>query len=85
MFRTTQYTDYTYHDVGHSERVIAKLEKLTSGLTSSERPLNKHEVFILLAAAYLHDVGMQYAGQNLSRDEIRDRHAELSYEMNVEA
>jgi len=34
------------------------LEKLTDGLSSSEN-LNETEIFYLLSAAYLHDVGMQ--------------------------
>ncbi|MBN1814790.1 MAG: tetratricopeptide repeat protein [Anaerolineae bacterium] len=48
-----QYTDHT---IGHSLRVISILEKLCSIL---EDPLTDDEVYVLLCAAFLHDVGMQ--------------------------
>jgi hypothetical protein len=73
---------YTDHTVAHSERVIALLDGLTAGMMATDRRLCTTEVFVLLAAAYLHDVGMQnerYAGGDL--EEIRAIHHELSAEM----
>lgn len=73
---------FTDHAVSHSERVIALLDGLTAGMMATEKHLSPTEVFILLAAAYLHDVGMQnekFAGGDL--DEIRAHHNEQTAEM----
>jgi hypothetical protein len=48
---------YTLHGLDHSNSVIQILEKLIDGLNSEEK-LNETEIFCLLSAAYLHDVGM---------------------------
>ncbi|MGB2841424.1 MAG: hypothetical protein WBC40_02920 [Halobacteriota archaeon] len=48
---------YTLHGLDHSNSVIQILEKLIGGLNSEEK-LNETEIFCLLSAAYLHDVGM---------------------------
>lgn len=47
---------YTKHGLDHSKRIIEILEKL---LDAYPNLLNVHERFILLAAVYLHDIGMQ--------------------------
>ena len=73
---------YTDHTVTHSERVIALLDGLTAGMMGTDERLSSSEVFVLLAAAYLHDVGMQderFAGGDLG--EIRARHNERTAEM----
>jgi len=81
---------YTDHTVAHSERVIALLDGLTAGMMQGEAPLSTGETFVLLAAAYLHDAGMQNEkfaggdplaspGQRL--DEIRAHHNEQTAEM----
>ena len=73
---------YTDHTVDHSERIIALLDGLTAGMMSTDKRLLPTEIFILLAAAYLHDIGMQnekFAGGNL--DEIRAHHSEQTAEM----
>lgn len=49
---------YTLHGLKHSNYVINVLEKLIRGLNPADS-LNDTETFCLLAAAYLHDVGMQ--------------------------
>jgi tetratricopeptide (TPR) repeat protein len=79
---------YTNHDVDHSERVIGILDKL---LDETPDMLNEHERFILLASAYLHDIGMQsptHAGlpqkieYSMSEKEtVRERHNESSAKM----
>jgi tetratricopeptide (TPR) repeat protein len=49
---------YTLHGLDHSNYVIKIIEKLIEGL-NTEDILNETEIFCLLSAAYLHDVGMQ--------------------------
>ena len=49
---------YTLHGLDHSNYVIQILEKLIDGLNPDE--LNEIEIFCLLSAALLHDVGMLY-------------------------
>lgn len=49
---------YTLHGLDHSNNVIKILEKLIDGLNPADN-LNETEIFCLLSAAYLHDVGMQ--------------------------
>ena len=81
---------YTDHTMAHSERVIALLDGLTAGVMRTDKWLSPTEVFVLLAAAYLHDIGMQNerfangdpstsSGQRL--EEIRAHHHEQTAEM----
>jgi len=80
---------YTDHGIEHSERVIENLSKLLEGHSDI---LNDYERFILLASAYLHDVGMQapsYAGIDRpsgdytinDKEIIREKHNEISAEI----
>jgi hypothetical protein len=74
---------YTEHGLGHSQRVIENLLEIDPTLS-----LNSHERFILLASAYLHDIGMQspphaglsrkshYTGEELEL--VREKHNETS-------
>ncbi len=43
----------------HSSNIIALLGQLLDHLQTTENKLTVHEVYILLAACYLHDIGMQ--------------------------
>lgn len=52
----TLLQDYTDHGPDHSERIIDILGAL---LKDHSNDLNDYERFILLASAYLHDIGMQ--------------------------
>lgn len=73
---------YTDHSVAHSERVIVLLDGLTAGQAATEKRLSPGEAWVLLAAAYLHDVGMQnerFAGGDV--EEIRAQHHEQTAEM----
>lgn len=73
---------YTDHSAAHSERIIALLDGLTAGMMQTEKRLAPGEAFVLVAAAHLHDIGMQderFAGGDL--EEIRARHHELTAEM----
>jgi formylglycine-generating enzyme required for sulfatase activity len=73
---------FTDHAVTHSERIITLLDGLTACMMETDKRLSSAESFILLAAAYLHDIGMQdgrFAGGDLER--IRDLHNEQTAEM----
>jgi HD-GYP domain-containing protein (c-di-GMP phosphodiesterase class II) len=79
---------YTKHGPDHSKRVIKVLGNLLEDY--SDR-LNDYERFILIASAYLHDIGMQspqhagllrkpeYAAEEM--EIIRKRHNEASAKM----
>ncbi|MCW3135971.1 MAG: HD domain-containing protein [Canidatus Methanoxibalbensis ujae] len=78
---------YTKHDITHSHEVIKLLDKI---LKCGNCVLNEHERFILLAAAYLHDIGMQFPkyiglppkSKNdytyEERERVREKHHEIS-------
>jgi hypothetical protein len=79
---------YTDHGPRHSKRVANLLGQIVDRFMETEHALSEHEVFILLAACYLHDIGMQYTWlkgrtQPLTKsdyDEIRESHPEKSFE-----
>ncbi len=73
---------YTDHTTAHSKRIITLLDGLTAGMMATSKRLSPTEIYILLAAAYLHDIGMQnerFASGNL--DDIRTQHNKLTAEM----
>lgn len=61
------HTYYTLHGMKHSDAVINILDLLVDGLNSEDQ-LEEIEIFCLLSAAYLHDVGMQ---RKYPDDEVR--------------
>lgn len=83
---------YTNHGIDHSERIIEVLGNVLEGHSDQ---LNDYEKFILLASAYLHDIGMQspqHSGldkkteYNLNEFEIiRNNHNEASAKMIIES
>ena len=73
--------DFTDHGIEHSERMINLLEKLGKDNIFSNKKtvgLNETEVFILLAAIYLHDIGMQISEE--SKLENFARETGISYD-----
>jgi len=81
---------FTNHDPVHSREVIFILGQLLRPLEGTKAFLSKHELFVLLASAYLHDIGMQFLKwedipiEKLTEkeyDEVRKKHAELSGEI----
>lgn len=84
---------YTDHTIKHSERIITILNCLLVKLMEPNptndpydlQPLNEHEIFILLAACYLHDVGMHYKKETENLEEIREKHHIYSYNMIVDS
>jgi len=78
---------FTDHGPDHSEEIIILLDQILKPLQSKTTFLNKHELFVLLASAYLHDIGMQFLkleGISIEKltekeyNEVRKKHAELS-------
>ena len=73
---------FTDHTVEHSERIINHLNGLTAVMMHTDKRLTPIEVYTLLAAAYLHDIGMQnerFADGDLEM--IRDQHHSQSAEL----
>ncbi len=70
IWRQPWLRHYTFHNLGHSDRVIEMLEKL---LSHSQRELTEDECYVLVSAALLHDIGMQDQ-RFLERDLVSDRY-----------
>lgn len=73
-----RFPNFTLHDMGHFEHVAANAGKLLQSVSLSE-----DNCFALLAACYLHDIGMANGAAQRSlfwidREEARKRHAQLS-------
>lgn len=56
FWETALIQHYTRHGIDHSERIIDALGSLLIDYPSL---LNDYECFVLISAAYLHDIGMQ--------------------------
>lgn len=61
---------YTFHGIGHSEKVIQMLQRL---LEQSQERLTDDECYVLVCAALLHDIGMQDQ-KFLKRQLVKDRY-----------
>lgn len=83
---------YTEHGIKHSENIMRIMDKLIGSTIN----LSDHEAFILLAATYLHDIGMQqsnaeglddHQGERTfeEMDVIRKNHNDLSYDMIIDS
>ncbi len=53
---TVTFPDYTKHDIGHSEQILKYLNLILPDTLKEN--LGSFEIFFLIAAAYLHDIGM---------------------------
>lgn len=82
---------FTDHGPKHSRRVARLLGQIVKRFMFTQYALTEYEVFILLAACYLHDIGMQYTrregrttDQPLTKsdyDDIRESHPKKSFEL----
>lgn len=81
-------TWFTNHNCEHSEEIIFLLGQILKPLDNRPEFLNEHELFVLLSAAYMHDIGMQslkieeFPIEKLTEaqyDLIRKKHAEESF------
>jgi formylglycine-generating enzyme required for sulfatase activity len=70
------------HGPEHTDRVIGLLDGLTEGLMSrSEQPLTGEEIYVLLAAAHLHAIGLQDEAHQPDADARWAHYPELGAEM----
>ena len=67
---------FTIHGKKHTDQVERNLDSLTAPIQNSEKPLSAEEIFVLLSACCLHDIGMQ-----LDVPDARAKHAQYSYEL----
>lgn len=91
IWETPRLQHFTKHGIEHSENIITILDSILGDMSTMKSKLSEHEVFILLAAAYLHDIGMQSAYHAGLPDKpdydledkktIRDKHHETSAKM----
>jgi hypothetical protein len=68
--------EFTDHGKRHTQQVERNLDALTRPLQRSA-PLSGEEIFVLLSACCLHDIGMQRADD----PEARSRHAQSAYDL----
>src|ERR1039458_5776181 len=68
--------EFTVHGSSHFFQVEANLDALTANLQRSNHKLGPEEIFVLIAACHLHDIGMQ-----LGVSDARQRHAEYAYDL----
>lgn len=93
IWQNPKLTHYTNHDTRHSEIIIQILNRMLE--TVPDDLLTEDESFILLASAYIHDIGMQSAVHSglpnktdYTLDEkevIRSKHHESSKKMIIES
>jgi hypothetical protein len=74
IWEKPQHRYYTGHNTRHADAVIRKLDLLSR---RCDPPLNAAEAYVLVAAAHLHDIGMQKEVPGKDLEQIRDEHAEL--------
>src|SRR5437870_13857520 len=55
---------FTDHSVNHSDSLARFVDDLIRPLQCSDQRLSPDELFILYAACYLHDIGMQFEKAN---------------------
>ena len=61
IWKVSKLQHFTKHGMGHSESIITILNLILGDMRTIEKRLSEHEIFILLASTYLHDIGMQSA------------------------
>ena len=65
------HPDFTMHGTVHSQKIIKFIEDLMEPLPSGQ--LNDREIFILVASAYLHDLGMLFPLDSFIENETRKK------------
>lgn len=76
IWREPRLLSMTQHGRPHLEQVEKNLDQLSQPLYLQGLPLSSAEIYVLLAACYLHDIGMQ-----LDVPDAREQHAQYSYEL----
>ena len=60
-----QHPHFTHHNLEHTDSILRKLEDWLARTTLG---LSEDELFILMSAAYLHDIGMQCENAEFLRE-----------------
>jgi hypothetical protein len=81
LWATPAHTHAIDHGPDHADRVVALLDGLTAVLMTREHALVSEEIYILLAAAYLHAIGLQDEQSEPDPELRRARYPELGAEM----
>jgi hypothetical protein len=84
MWQSTDRSSKFFTECGpqdHSERIVEILNGICEEMMKTSKKLSNTEMFILLASAYLHDIGMQYPKPELTLMELKSTHHMLSEEM----
>ena len=68
--------EFTDHGEAHTRQVVRNLDDLTEPFEARGSRLDGYETYVLLAAACLHDIGMQ-----LGDPGAREQHAQSAYEL----
>lgn len=55
---------FTDHGISHSERMLLCIDKLLNGC-KQKNVLNEYECYVLIAAVYLHDIGIQESKEDV--------------------
>lgn len=76
VWRSQHLREFTVHGSSHFLQVEANLDALTTNLQRTVQKLSPEEIFVLIAACHLHDIGMQ-----LGVTDARQRHAEYAYDL----
>ncbi|NTU49743.1 MAG: hypothetical protein HGA87_02420 [Desulfobulbaceae bacterium] len=76
LWQSQHLRTYTAHGEDHILQVVNNLDALTRGLQASPEKLQVNEIFVLLAACYLHDIGMQ-----LGERDAREQHAQYAFDL----
>jgi hypothetical protein len=76
LWQNQHLRTFTAHGEVHFLQVEANLDALTRGLQASPEKLQPHEIFVLIAACYLHDIGMQ-----LGERDAREKHAQYAFDL----
>lgn len=76
IWKSQNLREFTIHGGPHYFQVEANLDSLTVNLQASMHPLCPEEIFVLIAACHLHDIGMQ-----LGVPDAREKHAQYAYDL----
>jgi hypothetical protein len=64
------FPDYTTHDIKHSEEILEKLRETIP--ESLKDRLNAYEVYFLIVATYLHDIGMVNFPELIDKEKLEE-------------
>jgi len=90
IWQTQRLEWFPDHAISHSDRIVRYLGDILGHLQQTNQQLNSHQLYILLASSYLHDIGMQdfrVGGRAVDQltaedyEEVRRRHPERSSEL----